>query len=253
MIRGRPAARLQSPAASDREEPQPDARRAPVLGKPEILTDTQPQFLLLSPPLDDPAFSAEGFPLALDRLLEGLGDPLAAGVSALLLRDGALGDDDLLARIAMVAERAQTAGIAVILENRSDLLAASGCDGVHMTVAEKGSTIRKLRQQLGKDLVIGAGCGGSRHAAMLAGEQGADYVGFGAVDGTAGAEPALVDWWVRDMTPPLVAFGARSLAEARSLAAAGADFVAVPPDIWQESGDPAAVFRALSDPGGTAD
>ncbi len=211
------------------------------------------QFLLLSPPLDDPAFSADGFPAALDRLLEGLGDPLAAGAGALLLRDGALGDGELLARIARVAERAQTAGIAVILENRSDLLAASGCDGVHVRLTEKGNPIRKLRQQLGKDQIIGAGCGGSRHAAMLAGEQGADYVGFGSVDGTAAAEPALVDWWVRDMTPPLVAFGARSLAEARSLAATGADFVAVPPELWQESDDPAAVFRALSDPGGTAD
>jgi len=217
------------------------------------LSDFATQFLLISPPLDDAAISGRGFQGALDRLLNGLDDPLAVGLSALLLRDGALEEADLLARITPVTERAQAAGLAVLLENRVDLMEAGGCDGVHVTIGEKDGSVRKLRQRLGDGLIIGAGCGDSRHAAMLAGEQGADYVAFGTPDGSAAADPELVDWWVRDMTPPLVAFGAQTLAAARALAAAGADFVALPPELWMDNTDPGTVFRALLEQGGTAD
>lgn len=216
------------------------------------MSENLSQFLLLTPPLDDPAVSDGHLAAALGRLLDALGDPLAIGLSALLLRDSTLDDEGILAVSTPLTERAQAAGIAVILENRSDLVRELGCDGVQVAVGEKGSPIRKLRQQLGGDLIIGASCGASRHAAMLAGEQGADYVGFGAVDGSSTAESALVDWWVRDMTPPLVAFGAPSVAEARALAAAGADFVALGADLWRESDDPGALFGALVEDGGTA-
>lgn len=216
------------------------------------MSENLPQFLLVSPPLDDPAVSDGRCAAALERLLGGLEDPLAIGLSALLLRDGILDDEGFLAVAAPMTEIAQAAGIAVILENRSNLVGDGGCDGVQVPVGEKGSPIRKLRQQLGSDLIIGASCGASRHAAMLAGEQGADYIGFGAVDGSSAVESALVDWWVRDMTPPLVAFGAPSVAEVRALAAAGADFVALGAGLWLEREDPGAVLQALLEEGGTA-
>ena len=217
------------------------------------MSEAATQFLLLSPPLDDAAFADERFAEALDRLLTGLDDPLADGLAALLLRDGALAEPELLQRAAGPTARAQAEGLAVLLENRSNLLEASGCDGVHITVSGAQSPIKALRQKFGNAVIIGAGCGNSRHAAMLAGEQGADYIGFGDPDGSQAAAPELIDWWARAMTPPLVAFGAKTLAQARALANGGADFVAIPPAFWLESSEPATAFRALLEMGGTAD
>ncbi len=217
------------------------------------MSEAATQFMLLSPPLDDAVFEDGRFAKALDRLLTGLANPLTEGVSVLLLRDGALTEAELLERIAGPTARAQGDGLAVLLENHHELLEASGCDGLHIALDEAKSPIKSLRQKLGNAAIIGAGCGASRHAAMLAGEQGADYIGFGTPDGSLAAEPELVDWWARAMTPPLVAFGAKTLAQARALANGGADFVAIPPTFWLESSEPATAFRALLEPGGTAD
>src|SRR3546814_1219033 len=90
------------------------------------------------------------------------------------------------------------------------------------------SRLKDLRARFGPDVILGAGCGASRHLAMTAGEAGADYIGFGALESEEGdaADPEILAWWQAVMTPPQVAFGAGDLAAAARLAAAGADFVA---------------------------
>ncbi|NIA70508.1 thiamine phosphate synthase [Pelagibius litoralis] len=211
------------------------------------MSDDLPQILLIAPNPDDATFTDGRLAAALDKLLRSGTVPKPA---VLLLRDGPLEDAGFLEAIAPLVERAQGEGVAVLLENRVDLVSPSGCDGVHITLREKGGAIKKLRQRLGDDLIIGAGCGTSRHAAMEAGEQGADYIAFGAADdppgdGTLAADPELVDWWAHWMTPPLVAFGADDPAKARALAALGADFLALPPAFWLEAPDPAAAFTGL--------
>jgi thiamine-phosphate pyrophosphorylase len=200
-----------------------------------------PRLLLVSPPFD-----AEGAAAQLDAALAAAG---AADVGALLLRPGGLDDAAFARLIAAPLAAAQAQGIAVLLENRPGLLAASGADGVHLTFADKGGPqVKDLRSRFGPDVILGAGCGASRHLAMTAGEQGADYVGFGNPEGLA-ADPETLAWWQAVMTPPQVAFGAGDLAAVRQLAAAGADFVAAGPALWAAGGDPAAApavaLRAL--------
>ena len=182
---------------------------------------------------------------ALDGLLTGLGDPLEYGLSVLLLRDGTLDDDAYLERATPLLTRAQAAGIAVLFENRTHLLDTSGGDGVHLAPGEKPGAVKALRRRLGEGVILGAACGASRHAAMLAGEEGADYIAFGAPDGSEAADPELVDWWARSMTPPLVACGAGDTAAVRSYADAGADFIALSPDLWLRVDAPLATFAGL--------
>jgi thiamine-phosphate pyrophosphorylase len=69
---------------------------------------------------------------------------------------------------------------------------------------------------------------------MSLGEAGAEYVGFGipphVEDRAAAAERRLelVAWWSEIFEPPCVAFDVDTVEDAAALAAAGADFVAVP-------------------------
>lgn len=210
------------------------------------MPDPLPQFLLVTPPLDDPAAADGALATALDALLTGLGDPLEYGLSVLLLRDSALDDDAHLERATPLLLCAQAAGIAVLFENRIHLLDTSGADGVHLAPGEEPGAVKALRRRLGEGVILGAACGASRHAAMLAGEEGADYVAFGALDGSEAADPELVGWWTRAMTPPLVACGARDLAAVQSFAAAGADFIALSPDLWLQEDDPLPAFTALA-------
>ena len=195
-----------------------------------------PRLLLVSP-----AFDREDAAAQLEAALAAAGD---ADIAALLLRGGSLADDAFAKRLAAPLAAAQRQGIAVLLEDRPALLAASGADGLHLTLSEKGPKLKDLRARLGDGVILGAGCGASRHLAMTAGEAGADYIGFGDVGGLP-ADPEILAWWQAVMTPPQVAFGADDLAEVARLAAAGADFVAASPALWAAGDDPAAALSAL--------
>jgi len=201
------------------------------------LSDSLPRLLLLSPPLIDDG-AAAGLKAALAAIAE-------VEVAALLLRAGDLPDRELAPRLTPLVPLAQAHDIAVLLEDRPALLAESGADGLHLTLSGNKSPIKDLRRRLGDDVILGAGCGASRHLAMTAGEQGADYVAFGALEDGPPAEPELIAWWDAVMTPPQVACGAADLAQAQRLAAAGADFLALAPALWLAGGDPAAALRAL--------
>ena len=209
------------------------------------MDDSPPRLLLVSPLLD-----REG---AVQAVEKALAVAEAVDIAALLLRGGGLDDAAFGRCLAPLLRAAQGHGIAVLLEDRPELLASSGADGLHLTLGGtsggKGPRLKDLRARLGADVILGAGCGASRHLAMTAGEQGADYIGFGdpegAAEGGGAADPEMVAWWEAVMTPPQVAFGAADPAEAARLAAAGADFVAAGPALWASGGDPAAALEAL--------
>jgi len=202
--------------------------------------DTVPRLLLVSPPFDQ-ADAAEVLGSALAAVGAAAG---GADIAALLLRGGSLDEDTFARRIAAPLQAAQAAGIAVLLEDRPALLAASGADGLHLGLSDKGPRLRDLRPRLGDGVILGAGCGASRHLAMTAGEDGADYVAFGGIEGPE-ADGEILAWWQAVMTPPQVAFGAGDLAAVARLAAAGADFVAAAPALWAAGGDPGAALAAL--------
>ncbi len=196
-----------------------------------------PRLLLVSAPLD-----RDG---AVRELEKALAVAAEIDIAALLLRGGTLDDGTFAGRIAPLVPLAQDRDIAVLLEDRPQLLAASGADGLHVSLTEKRSSLKELRGRFGPDVILGAGCGASRHLAMTAGEQGADYIGFGDPAGSTPADPETVAWWEAVMTPPQVAFGAADIATARRLAAAGPDFLGVGADLWLAGGDAAAALGAL--------
>lgn len=100
-------------------------------------------------------------------------------------------------------------------------------DGVHLS-DPRG--VGAARERLGRERIVGAACGFSRHAAMVAGEAGADYVMFGDFDHPAAPGDELcelVAWWHELFVIPCAAAGRPDATTLRALAGAGADFLAL--------------------------
>jgi thiamine-phosphate pyrophosphorylase len=100
--------------------------------------------------------------------------------------------------------------------------------------------------------MVGVTCHDSRHLAMDAAEAGADYVAFGAFfptttkDAQFHPEPEILSVWQESMQTPCVAIGGITVENAKSLAQAGADFLAISAGVWAYAEGPAAAVKALN-------
>ncbi len=195
---------------------------------------------LITPPKLDPVPFADQLAAALD----------AGDVAAVQLR---LKDvDDAAWRRAIDALRpvTQSRGVAFLLNDRADLVRATGCDGAH--VGQEDMPAREARALMGPEATLGVTCKGSRDLAMAAGEDGADYVAFGAFfpSGTKQVsrtiEPDILQWWSELMELPSCAIGGITAANCAPLVQAGADFLAVVGAVWSHTDGPAAGVRALN-------
>lgn len=195
---------------------------------------------LISPP----KLSAANFLGPLKEALSG-GD-----VASFQLRLKDVSDDEIRRATDLLRPVVQAAGTAFILNDRPDLAAELGCDGVH--VGQEDASYAEARAVMGKDRIVGVTCYDSRHLAMEAAEAGADYVAFGAFFPTATKEPKtradieLLRWWAEMMVVPCVAIGGITIANAPALVEAGADFLAVSAGVWDFPGGPEAAVRAFN-------
>jgi thiamine-phosphate pyrophosphorylase len=197
-------------------------------------------YLITPPRLDDLA----GFGRTLAHALD------ADDVAALQIRLKDVPDDIVAAAVDALLPIAASRDVAVILNDRPDLAARLGCDGVH--VGQDDATLAEARRIVGKDAMVGVTCHDSLHLAMEAAEGGADYVAFGAFfptttkDAPSRAEPDLLTGWQQAMVIPCVAIGGITVPTARGLAAAGADFLAVSAGVWAYGEGPAAAVSAFN-------
>ena len=146
-----------------------------------------------------------------------------------------------------VVAAAQQAGVAALIADATDLVQVLRADGVHLTPTRHLlDTYAAARQTLGRDAIVGADVGVSRHVAMSLAEAGADYIAFGAPAHLKDRPRArerrdeLVSWWGEIFEVACVALDVEGPAEAERLARAGANFVAV-----TVPGGSAAATRAL--------
>jgi len=157
-------------------------------------------------------------------------------------------DDHAAARLAEPLQEICAAHDVAFIVNDSIALAKRlRADGVHL--GQDDGTVAEARQALGREAQIGVTCHDSRHLALEAGEQGADYVAFGAFFPTATKEVKhhagldLLEWWQGLFELPCVAIGGITAANCAPLVAAGADFLAVSAGVWE--GDEASNVQAL--------
>ncbi len=203
---------------------------------------------LITPPRLEPAPFADLLAAALDA-----GGPTAGpdpAVAAVQLRLKDVTEDDWRRAIDALRPVAQSRGVAFLLNDRADLVRATGCDGVH--VGQDDIPARQARALIGPEATLGVTCKGSRDLAMQAGEDGADYVAFGAFftsgtkDVTRFVDPEIIQWWSELMELPCCAIGGITPENCAPLVQAGADFLAVVGCVWNHPEGPAAGVRALN-------
>ena len=197
-------------------------------------------YLITPPRLDDLAAFGHSLARALD----------AGDVAALQIRLKDVGDDIIAAATDVILPIAAARDVAVIMNDRPDLAAKLGCDGVH--VGQSDASYAEARRIVGKDRMVGVTCHDSRHLAMEAAEAGADYVAFGAFfptttkDALTRAEPEVLTIWQETMEVPCVAIGGITAENVAIVARAGADFAAVSAGVWAHPDGPAAAVKALN-------
>ena len=174
----------------------------------------------------------------------------AGDVAALQIRIKDAPDDIVTAVVEALSPIAQARGVAVILNDRPDLAARLGCDGVH--IGQEDAPYAQARKLMGPKAMIGVTCHDSRHLAMEAAEEGADYVAFGAFfptttkDAKFHAELEILEMWQEVMQIPCVAIGGITVENCRPLVTAGADFLAVSAGVWAYPEGPAAAVKAFN-------
>ena len=170
--------------------------------------------------ISPPHFKLLTFSDLLKSAIEGLNEVPGVGQHAAFQLRLKQGDDDDILRAAERMKRiCADAGVVFLLNDRADLVA--------------------------KTEAVGVSCYDSRHLAMEAAEEGADYVSFGAFypsvtkkDPKGKPSKEILEWWSTYTTIPCVAIGGITPENCGELVRAGADFIAAISSIWTAPDSP---------------
>ncbi|VAX08213.1 Thiamin-phosphate pyrophosphorylase [hydrothermal vent metagenome] len=201
---------------------------------------TKTQLYLISPP----AFNLDDFAGQLQEALAG------GPVASLQLRMKDAPDEEIIKAAEILMPICHACDVAFILNDRVDIAKKIGADGIHL--GQGDINYGDARAIVGPDMAIGVTCKDSRHLSMIAAEQGADYVAFGAFFPTqtkkdaAPAHKEILSWWVELFEVPCVAIGGITVENAKELIDTGVDFLAVSGGIWNHKKGPKEAVRQFN-------
>jgi thiamine-phosphate pyrophosphorylase len=162
--------------------------------------------------------------------LDALGAALEGGVDIVQLREKQMSAKDFTALSHKVRELTAHYGALFIVNDRIDIAHITGADGVHL--GQEDMSVQAAREILPKNAIVGV----STHKpedALLAMDDGADYIGVGPVFKTptkplktpVGLE--YVAWAAKNVNIPFFTIGAIDLENVDDVLNAGASRVAV--------------------------
>lgn len=151
--------------------------------------------------------------------------------------------------------------VAFILSGHVEIARRMGCDGIHLKKYNR-TILDEARAKLGSNAMIGVSCYSSKHDAMVAAENGADYISFAPffqrrtpfvdpdIDArlTENLAPvSLIEDWAEISQTPVVASGGLKLDNVRQIVDAGADFACVSAAVWEHPQGADKAVRAFND------
>ena len=136
---------------------------------------------------------------------------------------------------------AQEAGVAVVIAGDTRIAARIKADGVHMESGKEA--LDDAVDRLQDKMMVGAGGIKTRDEALDLGEARPDYVFFGrfGYDNTPEPHPRnlnLADWWAEMIEIPCIVLAGSSIESVETVAATGAEFVALSAAVFSEGLDP---------------
>lgn len=171
---------------------------------------------------------------------------LGAGCRAIQIRDKEMPGRDFVELARRIGAECGRAGALLFINDRVDVAAAAGCDGVHLGVSDL--EVGDARGILGPEVIIGYSPEGIEDA-RAAVKAGADYLGIGPVYETPSKDDAGepiglegLSLYCHEVAVPVVAIGGITSENAGRALAAGAVGVAVmsaitsAPDVAEAAG-----------------
>lgn len=116
------------------------------------------------------------------EFLDAVENALKGGVNVVQLREKGRSEDDIIAVAKELKELTKNYNVPLIINDSPRIARLSGADGVHLGMTD--GEISEAREFLGRDAIIG-GSARTIERALLLENQGADYLGVGAVFGTS--------------------------------------------------------------------
>ncbi len=172
----------------------------------------------------------------IDSMLSQVEECLSGGARIIQLRDKSTPNDELLPTAKRLRRLCHRYGARLIINDRVELCLKVGADGVH--VGKEDADCQSARKALGKDAIIGVSCYNELERAIIAAQQGADYVAFGSFfpsptkPEAVRAPVSLIRMAKEILDIPVCAIGGITAENAQTLIANGVDMVAVISDIW---------------------
>jgi thiamine-phosphate pyrophosphorylase len=165
------------------------------------------------------------------QILKQIAEAVAAGIDLIQIREKLATTRVLFKLVAEAARLTRGSTTQLLVNDRADVAAGAGADGVHLTTQSLDAAT--IRRTFGADFLIGASTH-TLHEARTARDQGADFIVFGPVFeteskrafGPAKGTVELSDV-VRELRDfPVLALGGITLSNAADCLAAGASGIA---------------------------
>ncbi len=173
---------------------------------------------------------------------------LRGGVDVIQLRDKTLGDGALVDAAREFRAAADGAGALFVLNDRPELVAACGADGVH--VGQDDGSVADARAVVGPDRIVGRSTHAPDQGAIADADPDVDYLAVGPVHATPtkpgrpAAGLGYVGWAAANVSKPWFAIGGLDAGNVDAVTASGASRIVVVRAI-ADAGDPEAAARAL--------
>lgn len=184
-------------------------------------------------------------------LREQVEDCLTGGVTMVQLREKELDDRAFLAEAVQIKALCKKYNVPFILNDNVQIAVSADADGVH--VGQSDMDVKAARSRIGRDRILGVSVQTVKQAVM-AQQDGADYLGVGAVFPTAtktdadAVTPSTLKMICDAVSIPVVAIGGINRHNILKLRGTGIDGVAVVSAIFAEENimDAAKHLLALS-------